>query len=181
MASSPPRPTASLPLSMPSSPSSSPRRTSGGYRAKPITLGVCAMAKKTRAEPMQAILSSLRVTGDFHIIIFTDEMVRPRSRAGKPKDRSISLSVSLSSRLGTGVRVSRGHVCVWSKQWTDSRNSTRARARVCVCVNGWKILEEPVTSWPVVDALISFFSKGYALRLFIRVYVPCLSECVCMC
>ena len=36
------------------------------------------MAKKTRAEPMQAILSSLRVTGDFHIIIFTDEMVRQR-------------------------------------------------------------------------------------------------------
>ena len=33
---------------------------------------------------------------------------------------------------------------------------------VCVlCVTCEKILEEPVTSWPVVDALISFFSKGY--------------------
>ena len=142
MASSPPRPTASLPLSMPSSPSSSPRRTSGGYRAKPITLGVCAMAKKTRAEPMQAILSSLRVTGDFHIIIFTDEMVRPRprSRAGKPKDRSISLPLSLSLSLSLSLLVlvqvfaCLVDMCVYGRSSGLTHGTLNSRARACVCV-----------------------------------------------
>ncbi|ORM39455.1 Inositol hexakisphosphate and diphosphoinositol-pentakisphosphate kinase [Babesia sp. Xinjiang] len=43
-----------------------------------FTLGICAMANKVESAPMQSILGYLKATGDFEIIIFSEETILSR-------------------------------------------------------------------------------------------------------
>lgn len=55
-----------------SSPSMTSMESNG---QKPITFGICAMAKKTGGKPMREILKRLAKYNDFEIVIFPEEMI----------------------------------------------------------------------------------------------------------
>lgn len=93
-----------------SAPKSAARGTNDAPDAAKVTLGVCAMEKKTHAKPMQNILKKMVALGisstygedegDLEIVVFSDEL----------------------------------------------------------------ILNSPVEEWPIVDALMCYFSEGFPLK-----------------